>query len=103
MNNQYGTLSEATNDLNSKGFEEQFTVWDDGKLHAKSGSSYNEHDVTLIEFHRFEGMSSPADSTIVYALKTNDGLKGTLVDSYGADSSENISKFMKGISTHFEE
>ena len=40
------------------------------------------------EFHRFEGMSNPDDNSIVFAISSNDGIKGTLVDAYGmyADS-----------------
>jgi hypothetical protein len=39
--------------------------------------------------YRFEGDSNPDDSSIVYAISSNTGLKGTLVDAYGAYS-ENL-------------
>jgi hypothetical protein len=40
--------------------------------------------LTIVEHHRFEGMSDPDDSSVVYALEASNGLKGLLVDAYGA-------------------
>ena len=40
------------------------------------------------------GESDPADSAIVYAIETKDGVKGILIDSYGAYRSDKISKFI---------
>jgi hypothetical protein len=34
--------------------------------------------------HRFEGMTSPDDSSVLYAISSTGGLKGVLVDAYGA-------------------
>ncbi len=36
------------------------------------------------EVHRFEEYSNPDDSCVVYAISSYSGMKGTLVDSYGA-------------------
>ena len=38
---------------------------------------------TVDEYHRFEGASNPSDNSIVYAIHSNDGVKGVLVDAYG--------------------
>jgi len=35
------------------------------------------------EFYRFEGMSSTDDNSIVFAISSDNGLKGVLVDAYG--------------------
>jgi hypothetical protein len=35
------------------------------------------------EFYRFEGMTNPDDSSILFAISSSDGLKGTLGDAYG--------------------
>ncbi len=40
----------------------------------------------VVEFYRFEGASNPDDNSILYAIETSDGLKGLLVDAYGAYS-----------------
>lgn len=43
-------------------------------------------DFEVDAFYRFEGMSSPDDNSIVYAISGNDGIKGILVDAYGVYS-----------------
>jgi hypothetical protein len=93
MNNQYDTLIEALTDLDKKGFTHNFHVNELG-LSERKGEYFKPTDVKLIEFHRFEGITNPSDMSILYAIETNSGLKGTVVDSYGADGSEEISKFM---------
>jgi hypothetical protein len=50
-------------------------------------------DFTVDEFHRFEGMSNTDDNSIVYAISSKDGVKGTLVDAYGMYS-ENLNEGM---------
>lgn len=45
-------------------------------------------DLYVREVHRIEGMSDPADNTIVYAIETSKGLKGFLVNAYGVYSED---------------
>ena len=35
------------------------------------------------EVHRFEGMTNPDDSEVLYAIRSTKGLKGLLLDAYG--------------------
>ncbi len=93
-NNQYSSLSEATEDLKKKGYTANFRVNENGKLTNSKGAEFEPSQVRLEEFHRFEGDSNPADSSILYVVKTKSGLKGTVIDSYGADGSEITSTFM---------
>ena len=46
--------------------------------------TFKSDDLTIVEHHRFEGMSVPDDSSVAYALEASNGLKGVLVDAYGA-------------------
>ncbi|MGC9355821.1 MAG: hypothetical protein ACP5D9_18385 [Mariniphaga sp.] len=97
MNNQYSTLTEAIEELKKRGYSANFRVNENGLLEAAKGQTFGAPDVKLTEFHRFEGMTDPGDSTILYALETSSGLKGTLADSYGAEASELTTEFMKKI------
>jgi hypothetical protein len=97
MNNQYNTLSEAVEKLKQRGFSHNFRINEQGELIETGKSSYEPSDIKLIEFHRFEGTSDPADMSIVYALETKTGERGTVVDSFGVDGSETISTFMNKV------
>jgi len=48
-----------------------------------------------IALYRFEGELNPSDNAILYAIKTNDGEKGTIVDAYGMYNDLLITNFMK--------
>ncbi|MCB0396321.1 MAG: phosphoribosylpyrophosphate synthetase [Flavobacteriales bacterium] len=101
-NNQYDTLAEALEDLAERGYVEDFHVNSKGMLDGGAGQTFSPSQTELHEFHRFEGMTNPSDASIVYALRTNKGLKGTVVDAYGAEGSERISEFMNSLRERFE-
>jgi hypothetical protein len=96
-NNKYDTLATAINQLQKRGFTHNFRVNENGQLEEQKGKYYSPTDVELLEIYRFDGMTNPADDSILYAVKTNSGLKGTVVDSYGHDGSEVTSKFMNKV------
>ncbi|SJZ97560.1 hypothetical protein [Sediminibacterium ginsengisoli] len=88
------TLVECVNKMVTDGYTEDFTVAD-GKLKSlKTEKLYSPAEVSVVNFFRFEGQSDPQDNSILYAIETSDGAKGTLIDAYGPYADENISKFM---------
>ena len=97
--NQYSTLSIATEDLKKRGFTEEFNIESNDCICTPDGLKCSPEEVEIVEFHRFEGVSNPADTSIIYALKANpEGLeekKGILIDAYGADSSQKTAAFMR--------
>lgn len=96
MKTPYDTLSDATSNLYKKGFKENITVNSNGQIEM-SGKKYDASDVKIKHYYRFEGMSNPSDSSICYAIETEDGEKGVLINSYGAESSDQISSFIKSV------
>ena len=84
----YKTLSDATNDLRTRGYTEDLNL--KGTCHEcpSRNLQLNPEDFAIDEFYRFEGMSNPSDNSIVYAISSKEGIKGVLVDAYGvyADS-----------------
>jgi hypothetical protein len=87
------------NKLTIDGFSEQFKIVK-GKLQSMDDNkSYRAKDLKTVNFYRFEGPSAPEDMSILYAIETGDGKKGTLVDAYGAYANEEIGKFMKEAET----
>lgn len=85
----YGTLSQAINKLKlEEGYEFDFNLLDE-KIHLKSHKeSFGIDEVNVDKVLRFEGMSNPDDNAILYALTTNTGRKGVLVDGYGVYSGQ---------------
>lgn len=84
----YETVSAAIDGLKEKGYVEDFNL----KAHCITCTSLDldlsPSDFVIDQFYRFEGASNPDDSSIVFAISSKDGIKGTLVDAFGvyADS-----------------
>ena len=91
------TLSEVITNLTQKGYEVQFKVTDEGLVSLSTDKVYTPEHVKICHFYRFEGESNPADNSILYAIETREGEKGTLVDGYGASSDELIDQFIKQV------
>lgn len=79
----YTSLSHATTDLRERGYTEDFNLLADCIECPSRKLRLNPEEFTVDEFHRFEGMSSVDDNSIVFAISSKDGLKGILVDAYG--------------------
>jgi len=82
----YTTLAEAIDDLTRRGFTEQFSIVEGGLRAVGTGTTFSADDLTVREYHRFEGVSDPDDTAIVYAIETRSGVRGTLVDAFGVYS-----------------
>ena len=93
------TLASCLNKLVLDGFEEDFKVTENSLLGLHNEKHYQPAEVEVVNFFRFEGASDPADNSILYALITTDGVKGTLIDAYGPYAEPEVSKFMKEVET----
>ena|SRR5690554_1073582 len=93
----YDTLSQAINALKDRGFDKDVEIIDESNIRI-GDKKFEDKDIEIKEFHRFEGMSNPADMSIVYAISSKSGEKGLLADAYGADASVKIAKFLKNVS-----
>ncbi len=80
----YPTLSLAINDLIHRGYTYNFNLRPDCLECAENQLSVHPDDFDIDEIHRFEGMTDPGDSNILYAISSlKYGLKGLLVSAYG--------------------
>ncbi len=82
----YETLTEALADLQKRGYTEDFELQPHGISCAAAALELHPDDFEITEVHRFEGATSPDDSDVVYAVEGKNGMKGVLVDAYGAYS-----------------
>ena len=82
----YDSLSEAIAGMQAFGYTENLNLCPDGVENPRKCKVYPEPDLVVRHIFRFEGLTNPADSSILYAIETSDGHKGLLVDAYGAYS-----------------
>ncbi|MBK9636408.1 MAG: hypothetical protein IPO63_00765 [Bacteroidetes bacterium] len=87
----------SLNSFVEKGYTEDYKAQVSGLKALKSGKIYQPEEVKVVDFHRFEGSSDPGDESILYAIETSDGGKGTLVDSYGPKSDTKVTTFMQQV------
>jgi len=82
----YDTLVEAINVKQSEGYTFDFNL-SNSTLDCKTlDRSFEATEFNVDAFYRFEGDSNPDDSSILYAIRTESGVKGLLVDAYGTYS-----------------
>jgi hypothetical protein len=91
------TLSSCVNCLTRDGYEAQFKVTKNGLKSLATEKVYRPDEVKIASFYRFEGESDPADNSILYAIETADGEKGTLTDAYGIYNDSGVSEFIKEV------
>jgi hypothetical protein len=91
------TLSFCVNKMKEDGYKEDFQVTKKGLTTFNETNYYKPEQISIVNFYRFEGTSDPGDNSILYVIETDDGLKGTLVDSYGAYSDSDVSKFIVAV------
>ena len=83
----YDSLLDAVNGLKKRGYTIDFNLAFDHVKCSESAVCLSPDEFEITEHHRFEGMSNPDDSSVVYAIQSKDGkMKGTLVSAYGVYS-----------------
>ena len=93
------TLTDITTEAIERGYTESFKIGTHGLTtdDDKDKTAYKPEQVSIKDFHRFEGYSDPQDSSIIYLIATDDGKKGTLIDAYGANADVKIGNFIRSV------
>lgn len=95
----YETLSQAIQKLRERGYTTDFNITFDQIKCAETGICFVPAQFEIVEHHRFEGNSDPADESVVYAIESVDGkMKGVLVSAYGAYSESINEEMIKKLS-----
>ena len=97
----YDTVSAATDGLRLRGFELDFNIAFDKIMCQQNGICLNPDQFEIVEHHRFEGNSDPADEAIVLAIQSTDSkLKGILVDGYGVSAGNATAEMIRKLAVH---
>jgi len=91
------TLAGVMEDLTRQGFTEQFMPVGGGVRGVQSGRTFHAGQVTITAYHRFEGVSDPDDMSIIYALETVSGIRGTLADAFGVHADPFVGAFVRDV------
>lgn len=91
------TLTETIEKFKAKQFIHDFYVKDGLLMSDDTNESFKPEDVVIERTGRYEGDSNPDDMSIIYAITTNSGTQGIIIDAYGTYSNPKISEFIKHI------
>lgn len=81
---EMNTLSQILEKLRLKGKDNEIKMCDQGKMQsANLNKTYLPDDLIIVKTYRFEGMSDPADNSVLYVVEDKDGDIGYLLDAYG--------------------
>jgi hypothetical protein len=94
-------MSKVMDTLDARGFTEHLTVCEDRLVALGSGREFAPDEVVIRSIERFEGVSDPDDMSVVYAIETSDGTRGTLTDAFGVYSDPEVSEFIDKVERYF--
>ena len=94
----YETVSDAVVGLKKRGYVLDFNL--DENCIICHDDKFDPEDFEIVEVYRFEGDSDPADEAVVYAVESNKGLRGVLVNGYGPSSESMSSDMAKKLHLH---
>jgi len=94
----YDTVTEAIKGLKDRGFTIDFNLLEN--CIVCNDTKFNVNDFEIVEFYRFEGDSDPSDEAVVYAIQSNNGMKGVLVNGYGISADALSSEMAKKLNIH---
>lgn len=81
---KYNTLSEAINDLTSKGYTFNFNIKKDCIECTENKAQLQPDEFEIDRIYRFQEMSDVDNESILYAISSKqNNLKGLLVSAYG--------------------
>ncbi|MDP9229550.1 MAG: phosphoribosylpyrophosphate synthetase [Bacteroidota bacterium] len=94
----YDTVTAAVKGLKERGYTLDFNLKENCLVCDEDKFDIN--DFEIVEVYRFEGDSDPGDEAVVYAIESNKGHKGVLVNGYGISSNALSAEMAKKMRMH---
>jgi len=94
---RYTNMVEAIEELRKRGFTANFEFLDQTFRDVNSGRTFKADELTIVEHYRFEGASDPDDMSVVYAIESDDGLKGIVADAFGLYANADLGGFLENV------
>jgi hypothetical protein len=99
----YDTVTEAINGLKARGYTLDFNLEEDGLICLEPSLKLHPEQFHIHEVHRFEGNTDPDDEAILFAIESNDGHKGILLNTYGAGNDIAADALVKKLKIFYEQ
>lgn len=93
----YTGMAQTIQDLRKKGFTANFGFLDHAFTDVESGRTFTADQLDIVDHRRFEGMSDPDDMSVLYAIESNDGTKGIIVDAFGTYADPELGDFLENV------
>lgn len=93
----YTGVAQTIQDLRKKGFTANFEFLDHAFMDVESRRTFTADQLDIIDHQRFEGMSDPDDMSVLYAIESNDGMKGIIVDAFGTYADPELGGFLETV------
>lgn len=93
----YSTLQQGVDDFAKKGYKDRFEIISANKLQDSKGTEYIAENLAINEIKRILNKENRSEKVVIYAMVTNTGKKGIIVDNYGEDASEEIKEFLLNV------
>lgn len=97
---EFSTVAEALDSLADRGFVEELEPAGDRVRSRQTGITFASDEMMIVEVHRFEGHTDPQDMSVVYAIETKSGVRGVIVDAFGAYGSAEVGEALRMIRMH---
>lgn len=92
--NKYKTLIDATTNLRKKGFRRSYQLNTEDIIDLKTKKKYLAKELSIVEFHRFEGKRKPFRVNTIIAIECKDKNKGLLIVSHENQLDMKLVNFM---------
>lgn len=97
----YDTVVYALNGLKARGYTVNFNIAFDKLMCTDNKICLNPNEFEIVEVHRFEGETNPADEDVVYAIESKFGhIKGVITSAFGMYADSASTDMLKKLSMH---
>ncbi|MCB0726320.1 MAG: phosphoribosylpyrophosphate synthetase [Ignavibacteriae bacterium] len=97
--NYMTTLSQMIPKLREMGYTNDFEMIEGGMLAKQTNEAFQPDELIIERVFRFEGNSNPDDEAVLYGVRASNGIKGIIIDAYGADDDDDLAGFLRKVKT----
>lgn len=91
---RFDNLLDTLSFIRQQGFSKEFIAVEEGLKEINGQNVYKPRELKIVKAFRFEGLSDVDDMAVLYAIQTNDGLKGWISDAYGTYANPHLSELL---------